>query len=381
MFLFVVVNQFSTMIEKKKKGFSEVIRHFTPSWFSVTMGTGIISILLQGFPFQFKGLQTISLVIYLINVVVYCVLTIITILRYIMFPGIFMLMIKHPAQSMFVGTIPMGLTTITNYTTIVLIDKFSWAADLAFILWCIEFALTVFSCFLVPYYFIVHHAHALETMNGTWLLPIVPAVVTAASGGLLCHYLDQTKALVILIISYITMGVGLLLALSIIVIYFYRLAIHKLPPKEVIISAFLPLGPLGQGAYGMIQLGSGAQLILGDRYISGLGNTAYGTGFIIALLLWGYGLWYLVIAICSVGITLKQKIPFNMGWWGLTFPLGVYTAATLAIAKILDSMFFYVLTSIFTCSLVILWIIVAIKTIIGAATGKLFLAPCLSMVQ
>ncbi|EIE84854.1 hypothetical protein RO3G_09564 [Rhizopus delemar RA 99-880] len=319
------------MIEKKKKGFSEVIRHFTPSWFSVTMGTGIISILLQGFPFQFKGLQTISLVIYLINVVVYCVLTIITILRYIMFPGIFMLMIKHPAQ--------------------------------------------------MPYYFIVHHAHALETMNGTWLLPIVPAVVTAASGGLLCHYLDQTKALVILIISYITMGVGLLLALSIIVIYFYRLAIHKLPPKEVIISAFLPLGPLGQGAYGMIQLGSGAQLILGDRYISSLGNTAYGTGFIIALLLWGYGLWYLVIAICSVGITLKQKIPFNMGWWGLTFPLGVYTAATLAIAKILDSMFFYVLTSIFTCSLVILWIIVAIKTIIGAATGKLFLAPCLSMVQ
>ncbi|KAG1450312.1 hypothetical protein G6F56_008386 [Rhizopus delemar] len=369
------------MSEKKEKNIFEVIRHFTPSWFSVTMGNGIVAILLQGFPFQFKGLSTISFVVFMINVVVYCIFTVITILRYILFPSIFKLMIAHPSQSLFIGTIPMGLTTITNYTALTLIDKYSWGMNLAFTLWCIEFAMTTVSCFLVPYYFIVHQVHALETMNGTWLLPIVPAIVTAASGGLLSHYLDEPRALVILIISYITMGLGLFLALSIIVIYFYRLAIHKLPPKEAIISSFLPLGPLGQGAYGLIQIGSASQSLLGDRYIPGLGHTAYGIGFILALLLWGYGLWYLVIAVFSVSVTLKQKIPFNMGWWGLTFPLGVYTAATLAIAKVLDSMFFYVLAAIFTCSLVILWIIVAAKTVVGAITGRLFSAPCLSMVQ
>ncbi|RCH98435.1 hypothetical protein CU097_013814 [Rhizopus azygosporus] len=369
------------MTEKKNKNLVEIVRHFTPSWFSVTMGTGIVAILLQTFPFQFSGLQTIALVLFLFNVVIYSVFTIITVLRYVLFPTIFFLMLQHPAQSMFVGTIPMGLTTITNFVTIALTDKYAWALNLAFTLWCIEFALTLVSCFLVPFYFIVHHTHALETMNGTWLLPIVPAVVTAASGGLLCHYLDEQRGLVILIVSYVTMGIGILLALSIIVIYFYRLAVHKLPPKEVIISSFLPLGPLGQGAYGMIQLGSGAQKLLGDRYIPGLGNTAYSLGFILALFLWGYGLWYLVVAIFSVSITVKHKIPFNMGWWGLTFPLGVYTAATLAIGKVLDSMFFNILAAVFTCCLVTLWLVVTIKTIVGAATGKLFYAPCLSLAQ
>lgn len=372
----------STTVEKssKKNGLIEIIRHFTPSWFSVTMGTGILSILLVNFPFQFYGLPTIGLVLYLINVVIFCVFTIITTARYIMFPSIFPLMMKHSAQSLFIGTFPMGLTTITNFTILVISKKKSWGIDLAFGLWIAELVFTIFSCIVVPYYIIIHHNHQLESMNGTWLLPIVPAIVTASSGGLLANYIDEERGLVILIVSYVMMGMGLLLALSIVVIYFYRLVVHKLPPKEVIISSFLPLGPMGQGAYGMIQMGSAARRILGDKYIQGLGDTAYGTGFIAAIMLWGYGLWYLIVAVFSVSITVKQKIPFNMGWWGLTFPLGVFTAATISIGTILDSMFFLVLGAIFVCILVVIWLAVVAKTLKGALTGEMFYAPCLTPV-
>ena len=372
----------STTVEKpeKKNGLLEIIKHFTPSWFSVTMGTGILSILLLNFPFQFYGLPTIALVLYMINIIIYLIFTILTIARYILYPHIFQLMMKHSAQSLFIGTIPMGLTTITNFTILSISKKKDWGIDLAFGLWIAGLVLTCFSCIVVPYYIIVHHNHQLESMNGTWLLPIVPAVVHASSGGLLANYIDVQRGLVILIISYIMMGMGLGLALSIIVIYFYRLAVHKLPPKEVIISSFLPLGPMGQGAYGMIQMGSAAQRIFGDRYIQGLGNTAYGMGFVIALILWGYGLWYLIIAVFSVSITVKQKIPFNMGWWGLTFPLGVYTAATLSIGKVLDSMFFNVLGAMLVCTLVLIWFAVVAKTLKGALTGEMFYAPCLTPV-
>ncbi|CAO3652935.1 unnamed protein product [Mucor hiemalis] len=303
-----------------------------------------------------------------------------TVARYILFPSIFELMMKHSAQSLFIGTIPMGLTTITNFTILVIADKKEWGMDLAFGLYITQLVLTVFSCIVVPYYIIVHHNHQLESMNGTWLLPIVPAVVTSSSGGLLANHIDEGRALVVLLISYVMMGMGLLLALSIIVIYFYRLAVHKLPPKEVIISSFLPLGPLGQGAYGMIQMGSAGKRLFGDKYIHGLGDTAYGLGFLFALFLWGYGLWYLCVAVFSVGITVKQKIPFNMGWWGLTFPLGVYTAATISIGNVLDSMFFHVLGAIFVCILVLIWLAVIAKTLKGAFTGEMFFAPCLTPV-
>jgi tellurite resistance protein TehA-like permease len=36
----------------------------------------------------------------------------------------------------------------------------------------------------------------------------------------------------------------------VIAIYLMRLMLHKLPATAVIVSTFLPLGPLGQGSYG-----------------------------------------------------------------------------------------------------------------------------------
>ena len=48
-----------------------------------------------------------------------------------------------------------------------------------------------------------------------------------------------TYALTILLASYAQLGVGLPLALAILVIYLQRLAVHHLPPNEVIVSVFL----------------------------------------------------------------------------------------------------------------------------------------------
>ena len=37
-----------------------------------------------------------------------------SILRYTLYPEIWLAMVKHPAQSLFLGTFPMGLATIIN---------------------------------------------------------------------------------------------------------------------------------------------------------------------------------------------------------------------------------------------------------------------------
>jgi tellurite resistance protein TehA-like permease len=47
------------------------ILNFTPSWFSVNMGTGIVSILLYNFPYQFHGLKVIAGVIFGVNVLLF----------------------------------------------------------------------------------------------------------------------------------------------------------------------------------------------------------------------------------------------------------------------------------------------------------------------
>ncbi|ORX62399.1 hypothetical protein DM01DRAFT_1365526 [Hesseltinella vesiculosa] len=319
------------------------IKHFTPSWFSMSQSTGIISLLLATCPYQFPGLEAISSVFFFLNVVIFLVFALMTMARYIMFPHILTLMLNHSV------------------------------------------VLTVLSVVIVPYYIIIHHNHQLERMNGTWLLPIVPAVVTAASGGLIAqHLVNPMHAKIVIITSFFLMGIGILLALSIIVIYFHRLVVHKLPSNEVIISAFLPLGPLGQGAYGFLQLGKASQLWFSSpsNLVPDLGPAMHASCIVWAMLLWGFGLWFLVVAVFSVGATYQQtkNVPFNMGWWGLIFPFGVFTSATVALGAIWQSSFFNILATVFIVILVILWIMVTLLTAQGALCGKMFVAPCLTPV-
>lgn len=90
----------------------------------------------------------------------------------------------------------------------------------------------------------------LSTMTAVWLLPIVSCVVAASSGGIVAEILPNKQyALWTVLVSYILWGIGVPLALMVMVIYLLRLTLHKLPPKAVIVSVFLPLGPLGQGGY------------------------------------------------------------------------------------------------------------------------------------
>ena len=88
-------------------------------------------------------------------------------------------------------------------------------------------------------------------MTAAWLLPIVSCVVAAASGAIVADILPNIHlALATILASYILWGIGVPMALMVICIYLQRLMFYKLPPKAMLVSVFLPLGPLGQGGFG-----------------------------------------------------------------------------------------------------------------------------------
>ncbi|KAJ9110425.1 hypothetical protein QFC19_001550 [Naganishia cerealis] len=91
----------------------------------------------------------------------------------------------------------------------------------------------------------------------------------------------------------------------------------------------------------------------------------------VALTIWGFGLVWLSIAIASIIHirTRGERIPFNMGWWGFTFPIGVFTSATLQFGTELDSPTFKVLGTILTVTLILLWLTVSIATALKAWNG------------
>lgn len=217
-------------------------------------------------------------------------------------------------------------------------------------------------------------------MTAAWLLPIVSTIVAAASGGIVASVIpNPNQQLITLIVSYVLWATGVPLAMCVITIYFLRLTTESLPPKAVIVSGFLPLGPLGQGAFGIMQMGKIAQEVFPKQHelpvVAAAGDILYVMGFLIAIIMWGFGLIWLTFAVAT--IYHSKRFPFNMGWWGFTFPLGVYTVATTTLAEELPSAFFRVLGTIFSVIVTLLWIVVSVGTLYRAYTGDIFVAPCL----
>jgi hypothetical protein len=116
---------------KEQYGWRRLVRNFTPSWFSVNMGTGIVSILLHNLPYNAVWLYWISVVVFGLNVFLFVAFLCVSILRYAIWPEIWMKMIRHPAQSLFLGTFPMGLATIVNMVVFVCVPAWGpWAVTL-----------------------------------------------------------------------------------------------------------------------------------------------------------------------------------------------------------------------------------------------------------
>lgn len=114
-------------------------------------------------------------------------------------------------------------------------------------------------------------------MTAVWLLPIVAAEVAAASGGLLIGHLEAgVPATRILFISYALLGMSLFPAIGILVILFLRMALHKLPKREMAASSWLSLGPIATGALGMLLLGEQAPLVLTAVWSVVTGRTLHG---------------------------------------------------------------------------------------------------------
>lgn len=87
--------------ERHNYGWRKIVLNFTPSWFSVNMGTGIVSILLHNLPYNGRWLYWISVSIFCLNVFLFIIFLTISVFRYLMYKGLFMSMIRHPVQSLF----------------------------------------------------------------------------------------------------------------------------------------------------------------------------------------------------------------------------------------------------------------------------------------
>jgi len=217
-------------------------------------------------------------------------------------------------------------------------------------------------------------------MTALYLIPIVGIVIAATSGALIAGTLtNKQHQLWTLVISYIFWAIGTPLSWIILTIYFLRMTIHRPLEREVIVSLLLPIGPLGLSGFSLIALGKVARHnfpITGTiPKVANAGEIFYIIGLIAGIILWGFALIWFLIAIIMIATAFP--FPFNMGWWGFVFPVGVFTLLTISIGEECEFKFFKILSCVLTAICIAMWLVIAARTIKRAASGKMFFAPCL----
>jgi len=232
------------------------IRHFTPNWFAVTMGTGVLALVIARLPWAVPGHMALAEVLWLFGVVLFALFTLLFLARLVLHRDTLWPMLLHPVQSMFLGAIPMGLAVLVN--GLLQFGPARWGEGvyaLAHGLWWLDAALALGSALLVPYLMFTRQSHALEKMTAVWLLPIVAPEVAAGAAGALAPHLDPAAARQVLVVGFILWGMSLALAFSLITLVLLRLALHKLPDTDFAATSWLPLGPLATGCLGLLSMG------------------------------------------------------------------------------------------------------------------------------
>ena len=89
----------------RQSGLREIIRQFTPNWFTATMGTGILALAVNQFPLAVPGLHVLGTVLWLINILLFGTFSLLYAARWILFFDGARRVFGHSVVSMFLGAI------------------------------------------------------------------------------------------------------------------------------------------------------------------------------------------------------------------------------------------------------------------------------------
>lgn len=140
-----------------------------------------------------------------------------------------------------------------------------------------------------------------------------------------------------------------------------RYVLGKRVGPPMVPTAWINLGPLGVIPVSLLNL---------DAAMPGLG--ASGAVAVIGLLLWGFGLWWLVTAAAlTLSAARRGELPFALSWWAFTFPLGAFVAASWRLGTQLALPPIVAVGALALALLAGLWLVTFVRTVRGVVSGAL----------
>ncbi|OBR09633.1 C4-dicarboxylate transporter/malic acid transporter [Colletotrichum higginsianum IMI 349063] len=363
----------NTILEKVS--FRERIHHFTFAWYTLTMSTGGIALLLGQTPHRFRGLDTIGLVVFLLDVVLIFLITAALCLRFSFFRKTPAKAITHPSEALFIPTfflsIAAALSNIQHYA----VPKCGpWLVVTMRVCFWVYLVVTFFlSVGMYHLLFTGRRRLSLDSMTPAWILPIFPVMLSGTLAAFMAATQPPDQAAAMLGAGLAAQGLGFLISAFMYATYLSRLMTIGLPVQRP--GMFIAVGPPSFTAAALVSMGAQVPRLItsADSFISdSLSSTAYLTGMenpgtvafavramalFSAVFLWGLSFWFFSSACLSTLFGMPDH-SFHLSWWSFVFPNVGFTIATIRIGEAFGSEGLLWLATVLTIVLVAVWLFV-----------------------
>ncbi len=260
-----------------------------PNRFAAVMGTGIVANAAVTLPVQFDGQRQAAAVLWTAA------------------SALLVALVVHPRTSNISnGALPMAILTVGAGA---LLAGGTWlgaaAVALDAVLWSVG---TVIGLATVATALRKRPGHG--PADPTWLLPVVPPLVSASTGALLLPHVPDALRPGLLGACVALLAGGLPVAAC-------TLARVCRAPRTAP-ATWIVLGPLGQSAT--------AALLLGGATGHGTAALLFAVPILGAALTWGIG------AAIVTAAAVRRGLPYSLGWWSFTFPIGTVVTGMSGVA-------------------------------------------------